>query len=266
MKLSVIIPAYKDLPAVLIALNSLQALADTPSHHDSQWSGIEYIVQDDDPSVPIGLEAYISSSVASTQRNAVNLGFGGNCNAGASRASGDILLFFNQDCYAVFGMSEHWDTELLKAFENPQVGIVGFKLLFPNGHIQHAGIHFDARSQPTHRFLGYKDASYAPANISEEIPAVTGAVIAVRRSVFEELNGFDVETYRMGYFEDIDLCARARVAGYITWYQPTVQFVHVVGTSGGNPNFHYNAMQFKKRWVDSGYIEADLTRTVERFW
>lgn len=257
MKLSIIIPAYRDLYAVLQALNSLQATAD--GEH-------EYIVQDDWVEPPIGFEAFIPPCVASTQRNAVNLGFGGNCNAGAKRATGDILLFFNQDCYAVYGLSEHWDTELLSVFDNPLVGIAGCKLVFPDGCIQHAGIHFDAKCQPTHRFLGYADANYVKANTPEAVPAVTGAALAIRRDVFEKLNGFDTETYHKGYFEDVDLCARVVALGYGVWYQPTVQFVHVVGTSGGNPHFMHNAMAFKHKWVDTGYIEPDITVVKERFW
>lgn len=257
MKLSIIIPAYKDIVAVLTALNSLQACADHPH---------EYIVQDDYPDPPAGLDAFVPPCAASVQRNPQNLGFGGNCNAGASRAGGDILLFFNQDAYAVPAISKGWDTELLKVFDNPLVGVAGFKLLFPTGAIQHAGIVFDAKCQPVHRYLGYTDSNYAPANVPQEIPAVTGAALAVRADLFRQLGGFDAEAYPGGYFEDVDLCARTVRAGYAVWYQPTVQFVHVVGTSGGNPNFGRNARTFKARWVDSGYIAPDLTVAKENFW
>lgn len=257
MKLSIIIPAYRDIIAVLQALNSLQACADA-SH--------EYIVQDDDPTPPAGMGAYIPPCAASVQRNPQNLGFGGNCNAGAQRATGDILLFFNQDAYAVPALSMGWDTELLKVFDNPLVGVAGFKLLFPTGAIQHAGMVFDAKCQPHHRFLGYSDHTYAPANVPEEVPAVTGAALAIRADLFKQLGGFDVQAFPGGYFEDTDLCARTVQAGYAVWYQPTVTFAHVVGTSGGSPTFHRNAQTFKARWVDSGYIEPDLTDVKERFW
>lgn len=242
---------------MLRALNSLQACADA-SH--------EYIVQDDDPSVPIGMDAYIPPCAASVQRNPQNLGFGGNCNAGASRAGGDILLFFNQDAYAVPALSMGWDTELLKVFDNPLVGVAGFKLLFTNGAVQHAGVVFDKNCQPHHRFLGYADHLYKPANVPEEIPAVTGAALAIRADLFHQLNGFDVKAFPGGYFEDVDLCGRAIQSGYAVWYQPTVVFVHEVGTSGGNPNFYTNAQTFKARWVDTQLIQPDLTVVKERFW
>lgn len=257
MKLSIIIPAYNDLAGVLRALNSLQNTADR-SH--------EYLVQDDYMETQFSLEAFIPPCAASVQRNPQNLGFGGNCNAGAQRASGDILLFLNQDCYAMLGLSDGWDTALLSSFDDPSVGIVGCRLLFPNGAIQHAGIHFDAKCQPTHRFLGYADKDYIKANISEKVPAVTGAALAVRADLFNALNGFDDVTYVGGYFEDIDLCARVVKMGYKVWYQPKTTFIHIVGTSGGNPNFYRNAQAFKTRWVDTGYIEADTSAIREGFW
>jgi GT2 family glycosyltransferase len=255
--LSVVIPAYNDPLSVLRALNSLQGTAD--GEH-------EYIVQDDYVLNPIGIEAVIPPCAASVRRNAKNLGFGGNCNAGAARANGDILLFFNQDCYAVPELSKGWDTELLKVFDNPLVGVAGVKLLFPTGAIQHAGIWFDGHCQPFHRYLGYQDRDYAPANQPEEVPAVTGAALAVRADVFHQLGGFDAEAYPGGYFEDIDLCGRVAQAGYAIWYQPTITFIHVVGTSGGNPNFARNAQMFKARWVDAGKIEPDVRAVKERWW
>lgn len=260
MKLSVIVPAYVgehnpfNFMTLMQALISLQATAKHPH---------EYIVQDDSPR---SLIPYIHPCIASAEHNPVNLGFGGNCNVGSNRASGDILLFFNQDCYGVYGLSDGWDEALLRAFENPKVGIVGGRLLFPNGSIQHAGIHFDGKCQPTHRYLGYADKDYPPANVAEEVPAVTGAVLAIRAELFRELGGFDTETYHKAYFEDVDLCARVVQAGYAVWYEPSVTFIHTVGSTGGSPYFMQNAMAFKQKWVDTGMIEPDIRAVKENFW
>jgi GT2 family glycosyltransferase len=95
---------------------------------------------------------------------------------------------------------------------------------------------------------------------------VTGAALAIRADLFRQLGGFDDETYIGGYFEDVDLAAKVVKAGYQVWYQPQATFIHIVGTSGGNPNFHHNAMKFKERWVDTGYIEPDTSAIKERFW
>jgi len=255
MALSVIIPAYRDLKAVLRALNSVQATA-TGAH--------EYIVQDDCPEDT--LLPYIPPCVASVEVNKSNLGFGGNCNAGAQRAGGDILLFLNQDAYAVYGLSEAWDEAILRAFDNPKVGVVGVRLLFPDGRIQHAGVHFDGNCQPTHRFLGYADKDYRRAIVPEQVPAVTGAALAIRAPLFHKLGGFDAESYPGGYFEDVDLCARVVREGACIWYEPRCTFIHEVGTSGGNPLFAQNARTFKERWVDTGHIEPDTTAVRERFW
>lgn len=254
--LSIIIPAHNDLHGVLTVLNSLRAFAASSEH--------EYIVQDD-ASPLIDLRAFVPPCAARVERNAQNMGFAGNCNAGAARSTGDILVFVNQDVYGQLNFSEGWDTYLLAAFDNPQVAICGVKLVFPDGRLQHAGGVFDGHCQPTHRYLGYADHRYPPANISESVPWVTGAALAIRKSVFDALKGFD-PAYLGGYFEDVDLCAKVASMGLLIWYEPRAQLVHKVGTSGGSPHFAHNARVFKSRWVDPGYIEPDISAVKERFW
>lgn len=258
MKLSIIIPAYNDLAAVLTCLNSLQALA-------SKQSDYEWLVQDDcGPAV--FLPAVIPPAVASVERNGTNLGFSGNCNAGAARATGDVLLFVNQDVYGTYELSKAWDAPILNAFAGEGVAVVGPKLLFPDGRVQSAGGIFDGKCQPTHRYIGWSNAYHPAVNTPECVPWVTGAVLAVRRDVWQHLGGFD-GAYLRGYFEDVDFCVRAQLAGFKVWYEPRAVLVHQVGTSGGNPeHFMHNARIFKARYVDTGMIAPDEPVIRERFW
>lgn len=254
MKLSVIIPAYNDLASVLMALNSLQAMASAPH---------EYIVQDD-ASPDVFYPALIPGAIASVQRNATNAGFGQNCNAGAARASGDVLFFVNQDVYGVYGWSEGWDAALLQAFDNADVGIVGARLLFPDGKVQNAGGAFDARSQPYHRYLGYANPHVPDVATCGPVEWTTGAALAIRRDVFMQVGGFDA-AYR-AYFEDVDLCLKARAAGFDVWYEPACTLIHRVGSTGGSPHFARSAATFKQRWVDTGQIKPAVYAVKERFW
>lgn len=254
--LSVIIPAYEHLAEILKCINTL-ALTMT--------GDCELIVQDDcSPSV--NLCDSLLPTGAQVARNAVNVGFAANANAGARRANGDLLFFVNQDTYATLERSKGWDAALIKAFDNPEIGIVGARLLFPDNRIQSAGGLFDGRFAPFHRCLGYSDPDYHEVSTPCEVSWVTGAALAIRRTLFEGVGGFD-EAYQRGYFEDVDLCMKARERGFKVWYEPTCTLYHRVGTTGGNPeNFSRNAQLFKRRWVDSGKIAADTNVVAVRYW
>lgn len=253
MTLSVIIPAY-DKPTELIdCVNSLGTMGVLSNN----------LLIQDDCSPTFDLRKFLGVYV---ERNERNLGFAGNVNAGAKRAQGDILAIINQDVYATPERSQGWDAALVAAFDDPQVGIVGARLLFPNGAIQSAGGMFDALGNPYHRCLGYSNPDYAEVNEAREVDWVTGAALAIRRDLFERVGGFD-ESYTRGYFEDVDLCMKVRALGFKVWYEPACTLVHSVGSTGGNPHFAANARLFRQRWVDtnkvprqSGYV------SVERFW
>lgn len=259
MKLSVIIPAYDDLKGVLNCLNSLQALAAPPNPHYS----VEYLVQDD-CSPNIFFPAVIPMAIASTERNEHNLGFAGNVNSGAARATGDVLFIVNQDVFGVPGWSEAWDTAILNAFADPQVGIVGPRLLFGNGSIQSAGGLIDAGLAPFHRCLGYSNPHTPEVSQPRELSWATGAALAVRRKVWEQLGGFDTG-YRM-YFEDVNFCLQARELGWKIAYAPACTLIHSVGSTGGSPHFPASARRFKEQWVDSGKLKADVAAVYVKFW
>lgn len=258
MTLSVIIPAYNDLPAVLRCINTL-GKADN--------ARVDLYVQDDASPAVNFVEALEMLPFANAERNAVNLGFAGNCNAGAQRAEGDILCFINQDVYATPEYSNGWATALLNAFADPQVGIVGARLLFPDGKVQSVGGHFDMLGNPYHRCLGYSNLNYDEICEPREVDWVTGACLAIRRDLFMSVGGFDT-SYVRGYFEDTDLAMRVKALGYKVMYEPRCTLMHAVGSTGGNPtHFRANAMLFKSRWVDSGKVTRQANYvTTQRYW
>ncbi|HET9222616.1 MAG TPA: glycosyltransferase, partial [Roseiflexaceae bacterium] len=152
-------------------------------------------------------------------------------NLGAREAGGDVLLFLNNDTEA---LEAGWLEELLGWAERPEVGIVGCKLIRPNGIIQHAGIVMGVEGHGSHIFDGDRENDYGPFGSPEwyrDYMAVTGACMAMRREVFEQLGGFDT-AYQVGY-GDIDICLRAVEAGYRVVYTPFARVLHHEGGTRG---------------------------------
>src|SRR3990167_291813 len=255
LSLSVVIPSYNRLSDLIIATASLYRTGQVLG----QAGKLEILVQDDCSDTFDVME--VLPPVFCPARNAERLGFSGNCNAGAARAKGDILLFLNQDTKARDG----WVMPLLNLFEtNPMVGIVGPKLVtigtrpvnreasltpwVTGDCIQSCGGLYDARGGPYHRYLGYAADDWR-VNVCERISWTTGAALAIRRNLFNACMGFDV-AYELGYFEDVDLCQKAKRLGYEVWYQPESVFEHKAGSTGGIPPhvFRQNSLLFHSRW------------------
>lgn len=250
-RLSILIPAYNHLDKVLRCVQALKATTD-PAH-------TEILVQDD--ASPLYNGPLLLGELC--QRNSPNLGFPGNCNAGARRAKGEVIMVLNQDTYTD---QRGWDVQMMALFDaEPQCAIAGPTLLFPDGTVQSVGGEFDGACQPVHVALGFSNPDWTPINTPRVVPWITGAALAVRASVWRALGGFD-EAYGRGYFEDVDLCVRAQLAGWQVWHEPRVRMVHEVGSTGGNPDFLRNALRFKERYVDTGIVQPDHRFIRERFW
>lgn len=261
--ISVIIPAFDNLPDVLKCLSSLQAFA-------SRTLPIEFIVADD-ASPNVDYPKLLPPCAAKVIRSSENGGFAMNANTGAAYAEGDILFFVNQDVYAIAEdayqrpFSANWDVALVEAFANPEVGVVGAKLLFPDGRVQSAGGLYDAHRQPYHPALGYANHIHPECNTPRFVSWVTGAALAIRRDLFQQVGGFDTG-YVKGYFEDCDLCEQVKVNGFKVWYEPRVQLVHPAGSTGGNPLFMQNAKRFHDKWVQPAKIEPDTYAIKAGWW
>jgi GT2 family glycosyltransferase len=160
-------------------------------------------------------------------RNTTNVGFGKACNAGANAGQGKYIIFLNNDTEVQDG----WlDAMIDVAAKEENVGVVGSKLLYADGTIQHAGIEFAMRGLPQgeipfpyHAHRGMPGL-YAPADMQRDVAAVTGACLLISRSVFNEVGGFD-ENYKM-YFEDVDLCLRVGGRGKRIVYVPASVVIH----------------------------------------
>jgi hypothetical protein len=129
-------------------------------------------------------------------------------NLGARHATGDVLIFMNDD---VQPLDVGWLSAMLAHANRREVGAVGAKLLYPSGAVQHAGIVIGIMEGAGHlhrHTFGSPYWNWLP--FTRNVCAVTGACLAIRREVFAELGGFD-ESFPVNY-NDVDLCLRARPA------------------------------------------------------
>lgn len=163
-----------------------------------------------------------------------NLKFGYACNYGATKSKGDILAFLNNDTEP----QKNWlNFAIDRLLSNKEIGIVGCKLLYPDNTIQHCGIDFfndvnpEYKIWPMHRYLN-SEPTDPKVNIVEEVPAVTGAALFIKKSLFNEVGKFDL-SYKM-YFEDTDLCFKVRNKGFKIFYEPKSIIIHHEGKSSPN--------------------------------
>lgn len=153
-------------------------------------------------------------------------------NLGASLAQGEFLLFLNNDTEVI---EPGWLDEMTRWAAQPEIGVVGAKLLYPNGLIQHAGVIVGLEGHAHHIFAGYKEgynSIFGSDHWYRNYSAVTAACLMMRKEVFDQIGGFDGR-YRIA-FGDIELCLRAGKAGYRVLYTPFARLVHNEGGTRAN--------------------------------
>ncbi|MGY6215130.1 glycoside hydrolase family 99-like domain-containing protein [Methylolobus aquaticus] len=238
---SIIIPVYNQID---LTVKCLKALSDVGSRYsfevivvnDCSTDGTQSIISD----IP-GLH-FLS--------NAQNVGFTKGCNRGARSARGRYLVFLNNDTIVHPG----WLDSLVEAMQQqPSAGLVGSKLIFPNGKLQEAGgmVWSDASG---HNFGRNDDPRRPEYNYLKEVDYCSGASIIIERDLFVRLGGFD-ERYAPAYYEDTDLAFKVRQAGLRVLYQPLSELTHFEGgtagtdvTVGVKAHQVLNAEKFYEKW------------------
>ena len=153
-------------------------------------------------------------------------------NLGARHASGELLLFLNNDVEA---LDADWLEEMARWAERPEIGAVGAKLLYPDGLIQHAGVIVGMQGLGSHVFWDLPEGYcgvFGCIDWYRNYMAVTGACMMMRREVFEAVGGFN-EEYQL-VFSDIEICLQIVAKGYRVVYTPYARLVHYEGKSRAN--------------------------------
>lgn len=217
---SVIVPVYGQLGFTLNCIDSLL-------RHRSD-SSFEVVVVDD--CSPDATREWIGRvRGVRLQARQENGGFIEACNQGASVVRGRWLVFLNNDTRVVDG----WLDGLIKSFATLRdAEIVGSKLFYPDGSLQEAG-GIIWRDGSAWNYGRADDPGRPEYCYAREVDYVSGASIAIAKSVWAEIGGFD-ERYRPAYGEDSDLCLKVRYArGKAVWMQPASRVIHYEGKSSG---------------------------------
>jgi GT2 family glycosyltransferase len=188
-----------------------------------------------------------------------NGGFAKTCNQGitlSGQAADIVLLNTDIICH------DYWLDRLQQAaYESPDIGLVGPKLLYPCGTIQSAGIiqNPDAPDWFDHSYRHYP-ANYPAANLPSNVLAITGACLYIKRPVIDRIGLLD-ENFEMA-FEDVDFCLRATQAGFVTTYCPSSVLAHLESMSRGlvPTRKEEQAKQvFWKKWDSSAVMRHSLS-------
>lgn len=249
----IIMPVYGKIDFTLRCIHSVVMEIADSTRGGRQDAVPSIIIVDDASPDKVGikeLSTLDASGVCRLLQNKANIGYLKSCNAGAYNSQAEYLVFLNNDTNVCQG----WLLSLLRTFNHfPSAGLVGSKLLYPDGLLQEAG------------GIVWRDGSawnygrgQSPLNPEfsylRSVDYISGASFAIRRSLFNELGGFDVR-YAPAYYEDTDLCLKVREAGYDVLFQPCSRVVHHEGiscgkeTSGGIKRYQIiNRRKFFVRW------------------
>ncbi|MGJ3244437.1 MAG: glycosyltransferase [Opitutales bacterium] len=208
-------------------------------------------------------------------RDAGPFNYAGLNNAAVARSDAGIIVFLNDD---VLIGNPDWLIELVAQASRPEIGAVGTRMTFPDGRIQHGGVVLGIGGIAGHAlkyFPGDTDAAASRLQVVHRVSAVTGACLAVRRSTFETVGGFDADGLPIA-FNDIDLCLRIREAGYANLFTPFAAMTHYESVSRGPEDSPEKLERFgreitvmRERWGDllyrDPYYNPNLTLEHEDF-
>ncbi|ODG99016.1 glycosyltransferase [Nostoc sp. KVJ20] len=226
ISVSIILVNYNGAEILVDCLNSIQKFIDIPNY--------EIILVDNassDGSVELVAANYPYIRLV---KQIENRGFGAGNNVGAKLATGEFLLLLNTDTVLISNILPHL-IQLMEA--DPQVGIIGPKLLNPDGSLQISvspalGIKGEYEARQIHQAyqqLSQRNLIEQKFQEIQEVDIVVGAAFFIRSSLFHDLGGFD-ENFFM-YFEESDLCQRVQYQGYKIIYTPHISLIHLKGYS-----------------------------------
>lgn len=215
---SIVIPAYNQFGYTYNCLKSILINTENVPY--------EVIVADDNSNdYTKEIENFVTGIKVIHNEN--NLLFLKNCNNATKYAKGEYIIFLNNDTQVQL----NWLYPLVKIMEDDSVGMVGSKFIYPDGLLQEAGGIIWSDSSGWLYGRG-KNPNACEYNYVREVDYISGASIMIRKSLWDEIGGFD-ERFAPAYYEDADLAFEVRKHGKKVLYQPDSVVVHFEGVSNG---------------------------------
>lgn len=193
----------------------------------STWPEIEIVVIHNCDLRP-DLERWLKPRVVLVPYEAKEFNLAEKINLGARHATGEHLIILNDDIEVI---SADWIENMLRYSQQPKVGAVGAKLLFPTNRLQHAGVIL-MNGIPGHPYYNHPNDEigyFLSALVARNYVAVTGACMMTRRELWNKVGGFS-EDFPLNY-NDVDYCLKVRDEGCRIVYVPEAELYHYESVS-----------------------------------
>jgi GT2 family glycosyltransferase len=184
-------------------------------------------------------------------------------NFAVSHCDTEFFVIYNDDIEMI---TPNWIEGLLEFAQDPSIGAVGCKLMFPDGRLQHVGVVTGVNGVAAHLFHqapGFSGGWNGGSMMVRNYSVVTGAVMMTTRAAWDRVKGFD-EQLRID-FNDVDYCLKLRQAGYRIVYTPHVEaFHHESGSFGARQQNPDDIANMQRKWGDAltrdPYYNPNLTK------
>jgi GT2 family glycosyltransferase len=213
----------------------------------------------DDPDALTYLEQLDRQSNAEVIRDPRAFNFSALINLGIRAANTEFVCAMNNDIEII---STDWLKEMISVIQQPDVGIVGAKLLYPDDTVQHGGciLGINGVAGHAHKYFSADSHGYADRLIArQELSAVTGACLLTTRSLFDAVDGFD-EQHLAVAFNDIDFCLEAGKKGFKIVWTPHAKMYHHESKSRGSEDTEAKVKRFNQEvdWMKSKWGDVLL--------
>jgi GT2 family glycosyltransferase len=180
-------------------------------------------------------------------------------NKAVAIAHGELIGLLNNDVDVI---DADWLDEMVALASRPENGVVGAKLLYPDGSVQHGGVVLGVGGVAAHLHLGLgaKDAGYfGRLQLSSNVSAVTGACLVVRKAVYEEVGGLNAADLTVA-FNDVDFSLKVAARGYLNAWTPFALLFHHESPSRGTDFEPEKAARFRREVL---YMQRTWGKTLE---
>ena len=259
------LPTVLPLVSIIICTRDYELLlrkAVESIHSISTYTNYELVIVDNcsrDPEAVAYLASLAKRPGIRVIRDESPFNFSRLSNTGVAQSRGEVVCLLNNDIEVI---TPDWIEEMLSFAIKPDVGAVGARLWYPDGTLQHGGVIIGGSGIANHYHLRLPRGNigyFGRAVLQQELSAVTGACIMVRRKVFDEVGGLDEQIAVA--FNDIDFCLRLRAAGYRIIWTPFAELTHHESASRGYECDQEKIERFQR---EADFMRARWGKTLEQ--